>query len=335
MMSMLISSKDNQTIKEIKKLKESKYRKEKFIVEGFKMLQEAVNEGADIEIVVVKTGNKELLENVNKLFGRLSQNNELGNELIGGLSQNHEAKNEQMKKQERKNELLAYKYDKRLPRIIEVTENVFMQLTDVKTPQGVLAVIRKNVEDNVSDFEDENENENENDALKVGVNSRQIDCLNKINTGADYILAVDGVQDPGNLGTIIRTADSANLKQILVSKDTVDAYSPKVIRSTMGSIYRVKIVECENLADVLDELKKHKFQIVSTSLDTENSIYDIDYRKKVVVIGNEGNGVSKEIQDLSDYKVKIPMLGKTESLNASVATGIMIYEYVRQMCSKK
>jgi len=240
MMSMLISSKDNQTIKEIKKLKESKYRKEKFIVEGFKMLQEAVNEGADIEIVVVKTGNKELLENVNKLLGRLNQSYETGNEL------------------------LTYKYVKRLPRIIEVTENVFMQLTDVKTPQGVLAVIRKNVEDNVSDFEDENENENENknenenenenenDALKVGVNSRQIDCLNKINTGADYILAVDGVQDPGNLGTIIRTADSANLKQILVSKDTVDAYSPKVIRSTMGSIYRVKIVECEKLADVLN-----------------------------------------------------------------------------------
>ena len=337
MMSMLISSKDNQTIKEIKKLKESKYRKEKFIVEGFKMLQEAVNEGADIEIVVVKTGNKELLENVNKLFGRLSQSYETGNELIGGLSQNHEAKNEPMKNQERKNELLAYKYVKRLPRIIEVTENVFMQLTDVKTPQGVLAVIRKNVEDNVSNFKNmnENENENKNDALKDGVNSRKIDCLNKINTGADYILAVDGVQDPGNLGTIIRTADSANLKQILVSKDIVDAYSPKVIRSTMGSIYRVKIVECENLADVLDELKRHKFQIVSTSLDTENSIYDIDYRKKVVVIGNERNGVSKEIQDLSDYKVKIPMLGKTESLNASVATGIMIYEYVRQMCSKK
>ena len=313
MMSMLISSKDNQTIKEIKKLKESKYRKEKFIVEGFKMLQEAVNEGADIEIVAVKTGNKELLENVNKLLGRLNQSYETGNEL------------------------LTYKYVKRLPRIIEVTENVFMQLTDVKTPQGVLAVIRKNVEDNVSNFENVNENvnENKNDALKDGVNSRQIDCLNKINTGADYILAVNGVQDPGNLGTIIRTADSANLKQILVSKDTVDAYSPKVIRSTMGSIYRVKIVECEKLADVLNELKKHKFQIVSTSLDTENSIYDIDYRKKVVVIGNEGNGVSKEIQDLSDYKVKIPMLGKTESLNASVATGIMIYEYVRQMCSKK
>ena len=343
MMNMLIASKDNQTIKEIKKLKESKYRKEKFIVEGFKMLQEAVNEGADIEIVVVKTGNKELLENVNKLLGRLNQSYETENEPIGGLSQNHVAKNEPMKNQERKNELLAYKYVKRLPRIIEVTENVFMQLTDVKTPQGVLAVIRKNVEDKLSDFEDENENKNENenenenknDAIKDGVNSRKIDCLSKINTGADYILVVDGVQDPGNLGTIIRTADSANLKQILVSKDTVDAYSPKVIRSTMGSIYRVKIVECENLADVLDELKKRKFQIVSTSLDTENSIYDIDYRKKVVVIGNEGNGVSKEIQDLSDYKVKIPMLGKTESLNASVATGIMIYEYVRQMCSKK
>lgn len=325
MISMLIASKDNQTIKEIKKLKETKYRKEKFIVEGFKMLQEAVNENAEIEIVVVKTGNKELLENVNKLFGRLNED--------------HEAENELMKNEENENKLRKNKYGKRLPKIIEVTENVFMQLTDVKTPQGVLAVIRKNVEDNVFNFENENntekenekENTNKNNALKEGVNSKQIDCLNRINIDADYILAIDGVQDPGNLGTIIRTADSANLKQILVSKDTVDAYSPKVIRSTMGSIYRVKIVECENLANVLNELKKRKFQIVSTSLDTQNSIYDIDYRKKVVVIGNEGNGVSKEIQDLSDYKVKIPMLGKTESLNASVATGIMIYEYVRQM----
>ena len=292
MISMLIASKDNQTIKEIKKLKETKYRKEKFIVEGFKMLQEAVNENAKIEIIVVRTGNEELIQNVNNLLKKITQ-----------------------------------KHDD-VPRLIEVTENVFMQLTDVKTPQGVLAVIRKNVEDNVSNFE------NEKDALKECINSKQIDCLNKINTDADYILAIDGVQDPGNLGTIIRTADSANLKQIIVSKDTVDAYSPKVIRSTMGSIYRVKIVECEDLANVLNELKKRKFQIVSTSLDTQNSIYDIDYRKKVVVIGNEGNGVSKEIQDLSDYKVKIPMLGKTESLNASVATGIMIYEYVRQMCSK-
>ena len=80
-------------------------------------------------------------------------------------------------------------------------------------------------------------------------------------------------------------------------------------------------------------LKKHKYEVVATSLDTNNSIYDIDYYKKVIVIGNEAKGVSKEIQDLADQRVKIPMLGKTESLNASVAASIMIYEYVREKLS--
>ena len=84
----------------------------------------------------------------------------------------------------------------------------------------------------------------------------------------------------------------------------------------------------------LKDIKENGYEIIVTSLDTKNSIYDIEYNKKVIVIGNEGNGVSKEIQDFADYKVKIPMLGKTESLNASVATGIMIYEYVRGKLKK-
>ena len=78
------------------------------------------------------------------------------------------------------------------------------------------------------------------------------------------------------------------------------------------------------------EIKKRKFNIISTSLNTDKSLYDITLNKSVIVIGNEANGVSKEIQDLSDIKIKIPMLGKTESLNASVATGVVLYEYVRQ-----
>lgn len=102
----------------------------------------------------------------------------------------------------------------------------------------------------------------------------------------------------------------------------------------MGAILRIKIIETDDLAKTLKEAKKNKFKIVATSLDTNNSIYDIDYNKKVIVIGNEANGVSKEIQELADNKVKIPMLGKTESLNASVATGIMLYEYVRQKIRK-
>lgn len=186
---------------------------------------------------------------------------------------------------------------------IIVSTNVFKELTDVKTPQGIMAVVYKNKEDS-------------------------------INESARYIMALDDVQDPGNIGTIIRTLDSANIKQLIVSKGTVDAYSPKVVRSTMGAIFRVNVIEVENLKDELDKLKQKGFKIVSTSLQTDKSIYDINYDKKVVVIGNEANGVSKEIQDNSDIKVKIPMLGKTESLNASVAASIMIYEYVRRSLEK-
>ncbi len=251
---MVISSKENETIKEIKKLKEKKFRTNKYIVEGVKMLEEAVAENQEIELVVLR-------ENVNLDF-----------------------------------DISNYK-------TIIVTENIFNTLTDVETPQGVLAIIRKQEK-------------------------------KEIDKKADYILALDGVQDPGNMGTIIRTADSANIKQILVSKNTVDCYSPKVVRSTMGAIYRVNVVEVEDLKDTITSLKGDGFESIVTALDAKESIYDVDYNKKIVVIGNEANGVSKEVQEIADKKVKIPMLGKTESLNASVATGIMIYEFVRQKLNK-
>ena len=129
------------------------------------------------------------------------------------------------------------------------------------------------------------------------------------------------------------TADSANLKQIILSSDSADPYNPKVVRSTMGAIFRMNIITTDNLAKTLQMIKKHKFEVVATSLDTDKSVYDIKYNKKVIIIGNETKGVSKEIQDLADQRVKIPMLGKTESLNASVAASIMIYEYVREKLS--
>ena len=98
----------------------------------------------------------------------------------------------------------------------------------------------------------------------------------------------------------------------------------------MGAIFRVKIIECENLEKTLKEVSKHKFKLVVTSLQTEKSLYDVKFDKKVIVIGNEANGVETNIQDMAEEKIKIPMLGKTESLNASVATGVVLYEYVRQ-----
>ena len=102
----------------------------------------------------------------------------------------------------------------------------------------------------------------------------------------------------------------------------------------MGAIFRVNIIETDNLQETIKRMKKNEFELVVTSLQTKKSIYDINYNKKIIVIGNEANGVSKEIQKMANEKVKIPMLGGTESLNASVATGIVLYEYVRQRIVK-
>ena len=120
------------------------------------------------------------------------------------------------------------------------------------------------------------------------------------------------------------------LTQVIVSKKSSDVYNPKVVRSTMGAIFRVNVIESDNLVYTLKELKKHKYKVVATSLDTNESIYDTEYKKIALIIGNEANGVSKEVLDFSDKRIKIPMIGKTESLNAAVATGIVLYEYVRQ-----
>ncbi len=260
-----ISSKDNEFVKHIKKLKDKKYRDQsnEYVIEGIKLVEEAINENAKIKQIVI--------------CEECTKTQEISKKLMYEIAS----------------------FD-----CIYVTENVFNSITEVKNPQGILVVIeRKNSE-------------------------------NEINYNEDIIVALDGIQDPGNLGTILRTVDSIGLKQILVSKETADVYNPKVVRSTMGAIFRVKVIECDNLEKTLKEIKKYKYEIVVTSLQTNESIYDIKYNKKIIVIGNEANGVSKEIQEMADKKVKIPMLGKTESLNASVATGIVLYEYVRQKINK-
>ena len=192
------------------------------------------------------------------------------------------------------------KYEMARIDFIYVPQNIFKMISDVEHPQGVLAVIEKN-----SIFSD-------------------------IDLDEDIILALDDIQDPGNLGTILRTADSVGLKQILVSKGTADAFNSKVVRSTMGAIFRINVIECENLKETLKTLQSKDFKVMCTALNTKKTIYQVDYKKKVIVIGNEANGVSKEILNLANEKVIIPMIGKTESLNASVATGVILYEYVRQ-----
>lgn len=184
---------------------------------------------------------------------------------------------------------------------IYVAEKILNTITDVINPQGIMAVIEKpTLEENPIDFNQE------------------------------VSLILDNIQDPGNMGTILRTADSINLKQIIVSKGSADCYNPKVVRSTMGAIFRINIIESEDLTKTIKEMKKNKIKIATTSLQTEKSIYDINYEKTAIVIGNEANGVSDEVLELADEKIKIPMPGKTESLNASVATAVILYEATRQ-----
>ena len=256
----IITSKDNESIKNIKKLKERKFRdlNNEYIIEGIKLIKEAIQEKAIIKRIVIC---EECLAN-----------NVIDDKLLYEIA----------------------KYD-----CLYVNKKIFESITDVSNPQGILAIVEKN-------------------------NKKPI------NYGEDIIVVLDDLQDPGNMGTILRTLDSANLSQIVVSKDTVDAYNPKVVRSTMGAIFRVNIIEANNLVETLKEMKKNKFKIMCTDLKAKKNIYEIDYNKKILVIGNEANGISKEILDIADEKIIIPMLGKTESLNASVATSIIVYEYIRR-----
>ena len=256
-----ITSRDNELIKHIKKLKDKKYRDEskEYIVEGIKMIEEAINEKADIKKIIIC---------------------------------------EDCEKSESIPKELRYEIAKH--ECVYVTDKIFESITGVVSPQGIIAIINKEKQ------------------------------IKQIDNTQEIIVVLDDIQDPGNLGTILRTVDSIGINQLIISKGTADPYNPKVVRSTMGAIFRVKIIESEDLLETLKEIKKQKYKLVVTSLQTDYSLYEIDYNRKVIVIGNEANGVKKEIQDIADEKIKIPMLGKTESLNASVATGIVLYEYVRQ-----
>ena len=146
----------------------------------------------------------------------------------------------------------------------------------------------------------------------------------------DFYLLCDKVQDPGNLGTIIRTAHAAGASGIILTKGTVDIYNDKTIRSTMGSVFYLPIIYDNDLS-FLKKLKEDGFSLVTTSLQESKNFFEEDLRVKVILgVGNEGNGISDEIFAMSDKKVKIPMPGGAESLNVAVASSIILFEKVRQ-----
>jgi len=184
-----------------------------------------------------------------------------------------------------------------------VSEEVFSKMSDTKSPQGVLCVMEK-------------------PTYKLE------EALDK--EGGLWVVLED-IQDPGNLGTILRTGEGAGITGVIMSKKTVDIYNPKTIRSTMGSIYRIPFFYVEDLCEILNQFKEKGIQSYSAHLDGNNYYDGFDFAKGTAfLIGNEGNGLSDKVASKADAYLKIPMEGKVESLNAAMACGILLYEAYRQ-----
>ncbi|WP_346699060.1 RNA methyltransferase [Catenibacillus scindens] len=182
-----------------------------------------------------------------------------------------------------------------------VSEKVFRGLSMTQTPQGILALVR--------------------------MPRRDVKSLLK----KSAFLILESIQDPGNLGTMVRTAEGAGVDAIFMSKTCVDIYNPKVVRSTMGSLYRVPFVYVDDLHGLLEEMKKNKITLFAAHLKGEKYYYEADLSGKCAfLIGNEANGLTWETASMADTYIKIPMSGQVESLNAAMAAGILMYDMRRQ-----
>lgn len=254
-----ITSKDNSLVKFVRKLKDKKYRRKekKFIVEGFRFVEEALKSDYCIEYILI-------------------------NEKALNKAQEFNINIETIKN-----------------KVYILNENLFNSISETKNSQGILAI----------------------------VNMKEV---LKLKEEGIYILA-DRVQDPGNMGTIIRTAHAANASGILITEGTVDIYNEKTLRASMGSIFYMPIIEDFKL-DKIKDLKLKGFNLLASSLDTNKNLYDLDLSNKKIIlaVGNEGSGLSKEVYNISDETFIIPMPGNAESLNAGVATSIILFEIVRQ-----
>lgn len=192
-----------------------------------------------------------------------------------------------------------------------VSDNVFAQMSDTKTPQGIMAVI--------------------------SMEEYSVEALLEKNTAKEppFILAAENIQDPGNLGTIIRTAEGAGVSGILLSRGSVDIYNPKTIRSTMGAVFRMPVVYEDEFIEALDYLRSKNIKIYAASLDGTQNYTACKYEGGcALLVGNESSGLSMEAQKHCDTLVKIPMSGQVESLNAAVAAAILMYEVRRQKDEK-
>ncbi len=207
-------------------------------------------------------------------------------------------------------ETLVEKIKSRVISAFVLSDKLFEDIADTTTPQGIMAVVKQ----------------------------PQCSLENVLHGKENFIVILDSIQDPGNLGTIIRTADAAGVTGLLLSKGCVDLYNPKVLRSTMGSVFRVPVCLSGNVAEDIAFLKSKGIFVCVSHLEGASDYFDLSAGGKygnvfadiALVVGNEGSGVSEEVAVLGDMLLKIPMIGRTESLNASVAAGLLMYEVVRR-----
>lgn len=184
-----------------------------------------------------------------------------------------------------------------------LTDTVFAHASDTKTPQGVLCVVRQK--------------------------SYKLEDLLK--GEKRHLLVLDNLQDPGNMGTIVRTAEGAGVTGVIMSRDCVDIYNPKTIRSTMGSIYRMPFYYAEDILKAICKIKDAGIKVYAAHLDGEKSYDEEDYAFSCAfLIGNEGNGLREETSKMADHYIIIPMSGEVESLNAAIAASVLMFEVKRQ-----
>lgn len=181
---------------------------------------------------------------------------------------------------------------------------LFRKLSDTETPQGIMAIVKKRI-------------------------YRSEEFFGR--TAPSNVIVLDRLQDPGNIGTILRTADAAGYMGAVIMKGTADIYSPKIVRAAAGSLFRLPVLMADAPEQAIRLLKRYGKNIVCTAPGGGRLYYDADLRDHAaVVVGNEGNGVCDEFLEHSDVLVKIPMEGAVESLNAAVSAGILMYESVRR-----
>ena len=320
----MITSASNKKVKNIAALlSRSRERKKQgvFVVEGIKMFTEAPIDRI-LEVYIEETLFQEILagKSDEEFVKKLDQ--------ITGCLQKKDGKNCAVE-----NNGISVGFE-------IVRDDIFRKMSDTQTPQGILCVVKrmdemfedlmketqmKEYQETECQEKDKHQKDNQKKDYQEKDGQSERECAKGL-----YLILED-IQDPGNLGTMIRAGEGAGVSGIIMSDKTVDVYNPKTIRATMGSIYRVPFCYVSDLHRCIKDLQECDIKVYAAHLKGEEA-YDLqNYCRSVAfLIGNEGNGLKDETAELADAYIKIPMLGKVESLNAAIAATLLVYEAARQ-----